>query len=75
MSTLAEIKVGESVRVVRVEGEDAVGLRLQEMGLTPGVEVAMIGTAPLGDPIEFRVRGYRLSLRKREAERVGVAPV
>ncbi|MFV2065562.1 MAG: ferrous iron transport protein A [Pirellulales bacterium] len=75
MSTLAEIKVGESVRVVRVEGEDAIGLRLQEMGLTPGVEVAMIGMAPLGDPIEFQVRGYRLSLRKREADRVDVAPV
>ena len=72
MRTLAEAQIGESVRVVQVAGEDAIGLRLQEMGLTPGVEVALMGAAPLGDPLEFRVRGYRLSLRKREAERVEV---
>jgi len=72
MRTLAEAQIGESVRVVQVAGEDAIGLRLQEMGLTPGVDVALMGAAPLGDPLEFRVRGYRLSLRKREAERVEV---
>jgi len=74
MSTLAEAQIGESVRVIHVAGEDAIGIRLQEMGLTPGVEVALMGVAPLGDPLEFRVRGYRLSLRKREAQRVEVVP-
>jgi Fe2+ transport system protein FeoA len=44
------------------------------MGLTPGVEVTLLGTAPLGDPLEIEVRGYRLSVRKREAERVLIAP-
>jgi Fe2+ transport system protein FeoA len=43
------------------------------MGLTPGVEVRMIGRAPLGDPLEVEVRGYRLSLRHSEAARVAVA--
>lgn len=47
--------------------------RLMEMGLTPGAEVQLIRYAPLGDPIEIEVRGYRLSLRKREAEGIRVA--
>jgi len=42
------------------------------MGLTPGAEIELIGTAPLGDPLEFQVRGYRLSLRKNQAARVKV---
>jgi len=46
--------------------------RLMEMGLTPGAEVQIIRFAPLGDPIEIEVRGYRLSLRKREAEGIQV---
>jgi ferrous iron transport protein A len=44
-----------------------------EMGLTPGVEVTVVGTAPLGDPIELELRGYRLSIRRNEAARVVVA--
>ena len=43
-----------------------------EMGLTPGVELSLIGTAPLGDPLEFELRGYRLSVRKSEAARVEI---
>jgi ferrous iron transport protein A len=51
-----------------------VSLRLLEMGLTPGVEVLVVGQAPLGDPLELEVRGYRLSVRKSEAARVEVEP-
>jgi Fe2+ transport system protein FeoA len=51
-----------------------VSLRLLEMGLTPGVQVAVVATAPLGDPLEIEVRGYRLSIRRREAALVAVAP-
>jgi ferrous iron transport protein A len=58
--------------VLRIAGEDEIALRLLEMGLTPGVEVTLVGAAPLGDPLEFEVRGYRLSLRKAEAQRVEV---
>jgi len=57
---------------VEVAGDDAVAVRLMEMGLTDGEEVTVIGFAPLGDPIEYSIRGYRLSLRKTEASRVSV---
>jgi ferrous iron transport protein A len=66
----AELSVGESGRVARVLGADDVCRRLLEMGVTPGVELRCIGAAPLGDPLEFELRGYRLSLRKREAEQI-----
>ena len=49
-------------------------MRLLEMGLTPGVEVEVLGMAPLGDPIELALRGYRLSVRRSEATRVDVEP-
>ena len=70
---LARMKVGDSARVSGIEGDDAISVRLMEMGLTPGVEIRFLGTAPLGDPLEIELRGYRLSVRKREAERVLVA--
>ena len=73
--TLADIPVGSRVRVGMVGGDDAISLRLMEMGLTPGVELALIGTAPLGDPLEVELRGYRLSLRRNEAARVAVESV
>jgi ferrous iron transport protein A len=67
--------VGCRVRVVRVDSDDEIGMRLLEMGLTPGVELSLVGVAPLGDPMEFQVRGYRLSLRKTEASRIEVEPL
>ena len=72
MSDLATIKVGASAAVARIDGTDDIAMRLMEMGLTPGVAVQVISTAPLGDPIEVEVRGYRLSLRRSEAARVVV---
>jgi Fe2+ transport system protein FeoA len=66
----AELSVGEMGRVTRIAGTDEVSRRLLEMGVTPGVEIRRIGTAPLGDPLEFELRGYRLSLRKNEAAHV-----
>lgn len=66
----AELSVGESGRVARVLGMDEVSRRLMEMGVTPGVQLRCLGAAPLGDPMEFELRGYRLSLRKREAEHI-----
>ena len=70
MSTLAQLPVGASAKVARIEGQDELACRLMEMGLTPGVELRLIGAAPLGDPLELEVRGYRLSVRKSEAGRV-----
>jgi ferrous iron transport protein A len=66
----AELSVGESGRVERVLGVEDVSRRLLEMGVTPGVELRCIGAAPLGDPLEFELRGYRLSLRKTEARHI-----
>lgn len=73
MSTLAALPVGSRSKVVRIVGDDEISLRLMEMGLTPGVEFELIGVAPLGDPLELELRGYRLSLRKSEAARIEVA--
>lgn len=65
--TLKQVKAGESVCVVRVAGEGALRQRILDMGLTKGAEVTVRKVAPLGDPLELTVRGYELSLRKREA--------
>ena len=70
MTRLSELKIGSSGRVAQVHGTDAISIRLMEMGVTTGVDVAVIGAAPLGDPIELELRGYRLSVRRSEAERV-----
>lgn len=72
MSTLREVSVGSTARVALVDGVDPVSERLLEMGLTPGVRVKVVGTAPLGCPVELELRGYRLSIRRSEAARVAV---
>ena len=71
--TLNEVKVGETARVVRLNGEGAVKRRIMDMGITKGTEVTVRKIAPLGDPIELTVRGYELSIRKDEASKVEVA--
>lgn len=71
--TLADLKIGARGKVTGIAGSDEVCMRLLEMGLTPGVEIALVGAAPLGDPLEFEVRGYLLSLRRTEAARVEIA--
>jgi ferrous iron transport protein A len=68
----AELEVGQVGRVVRVVGADEISRRILEMGVTPGVEIRRLGTAPLGDPLEFELRGYRLSLRKTEAAHIEI---
>ena len=70
--TLAELTLGDRCVVRRIDGTDNVCVRLMEMGLTPGCHVKYVGKAPLGDPLEFEVRGYRLSLRKSEASKVEI---
>ena len=64
--TLNQLRVGESAIVARVCGTGALKQRLLDMGLTKGVTIRVIKAAPLGDPIEISVRGYELSLRKKE---------
>ena len=72
MPRLNELKEGDRARIVDIDGDDSIAVRLLEMGLTPDEEIGLLGFAPLGDPIEFEVRGYRLSLRSSEARRVEV---
>ena len=72
MKTLKQVKVGETVRVVKLHGEGATKRRIMDMGLTKGTEVYVRKVAPLGEPIELTVRGYELSLRKADAEMVEV---
>ncbi|WP_165046151.1 FeoA domain-containing protein [Adlercreutzia sp. ZJ138] len=71
--TLRDVRIGEVGAVVRLVGEGAIRRRIMDMGITKGVEVYVRKVAPLGDPVEVTVRGYELSLRKSEAERVVVA--
>lgn len=69
---LSQLSVGDSAKVLRVSGDADIRGRLLEMGLTTGVTVRTVRTAPMGDPIELLVRGYHLSLRKSEAAVVEV---
>ncbi len=75
MPTLDSLKPGSRARIVEIEGDDSVAVRLMEMGLTDGEEIELLGFAPFGDPIEFLVRGYRISLRKSEAQRIEIDPL
>ncbi len=72
MKTLREVKIGESVKVLKLNGAGAVKRRIMDMGITKGTEVYVRKVAPLGDPIEVTVRGYELSLRKADAEMIEV---
>lgn len=72
MPTLDTLREGQTARIVDVTGDDAIAIRLMEMGLTEDETVTLVGFAPLGDPIEFRVRGYHVSLRSSEARRITV---
>ncbi len=72
MLTLSDISPGNSAIVEEVLGDDSLSMRIMEMGFVEGIPVKVIGYAPMGDPIEVELRGYRLSLRKDEARRVTV---
>lgn len=75
MTTLRDVKVGESCTVVALTGAGALRRRIMDMGLTKGTGVYVRKVAPLGDPVELTVRGYELSIRKDEAASVEVADV
>lgn len=68
--SLDNLQQGESAVIVEIVGDDVVASRLMEMGLIEDEPIAMVGRAPMGDPTEYAVRGYRISLRKSESVRV-----
>ena len=70
--TLKDAKIDQTVKVLRLNGEGAVKRRIMDMGITKGVEIYVRKVAPLGDPMEVTVRGYELSIRKADAERIDV---
>ena len=72
MKTLKEVKVGDTVKVVKLHGEGAVKRRIMDLGITRGVEIYVRKVAPLGDPVEINVRGYELSIRKADADMIEV---
>jgi len=72
MKTLKGIECGNNVKVVKVLGDGAVKRRIMDMGITKGTTISIKKIAPLGDPIEVTVRGYDLSLRKEDADKIMV---
>ncbi len=70
--TLKMAKIGQTVKVIKLNGEGAVKRRIMDMGITKGVEIYIRKVAPLGDPVEVTVRGYELSLRKADADMIEV---
>ena len=72
MRTLKDVKIGETVRVTKVGGDGALKRRIMDMGITKGVSIKVMKVAPLGDPVEITVRGYELTLRKADCEKIEV---
>ena len=72
MKTLRDVRIGQTVKVVKLHGEGPVKRRIMDMGVTKGVQVYVRKVAPLGDPVEITVRGYELSIRKGDADMIEV---
>ena len=72
MLTLSDLQPAQRGRICEVKGAGALRRRLLDMGVVPGAEIEVVRIAPLGDPVEYRVRGYRLLLRRTEAALVMV---
>ena len=70
--TLKDLKVGQSGTIANVAGEGALRLRLLDMGLIPGTKVLLQKVAPLGDPIQIQVRGYELTIRLEDANKITI---
>lgn len=75
MQNLSELQPAERGTIYEVSGSGALRRRLLDMGIVPGTEIQVVRVAPLGDPVEYLVKGYRLSLRRREAAHVLVEPL
>lgn len=75
MATLDELKIGQEGRISRLNLNTSEQQRFLEMGLTIGARVTVFKLAPLGDPMEIKIRGYHLSLRRAEAKQIMVDPV
>ena len=72
LKTLNQVKCGQTATVQKLIGTGALKRRIMDMGITKGTEIYVRKVAPLGDPMEVKVRGYELSRRKNEAENIAV---
>lgn len=72
MRRLSQGAIGETVIVNKIDGEKGIKRRIMDMGITKGVEVYIRKVAPLGDPMEVKVRGYELSIRKADADKIEI---
>jgi ferrous iron transport protein A len=72
--SLADVPLGHHAEITSIDCERPLSRRLMEMGLLPGTRVRVVRLAPLGDPIELRVRNYSLSVRRTEASKIAVRP-
>ena len=70
MKTLRDAKVGDTVKVTRINGAGVLKRRIMDMGVTKGTEIYIRKVAPLGDPLEVTIRGYELSIRRADAEMI-----
>ncbi|AGI47294.1 Fe2+ transport system protein A [Thermoplasmatales archaeon BRNA1] len=70
-----DMRCGDTATVVNVEGEGHLRKRILDLGITRGVDIKMVRIAPLGDPIEIELRGYRLTIRKTEADIVELSDI
>ena len=75
MTTLKNIKIGQTARVVKLNGEGALRQHFLDMGVIPGAEITVVKYAPLGDPVELLIHGYKLTLRIDDADKIEVEPV
>jgi Fe2+ transport system protein FeoA len=71
--TLDELESGQSGRVVSIDCENIAAKRLMEMGVVPGIQISVLKSAPFGDPIEIRLLGYNLAVRRNEASSIVVS--
>jgi len=72
---LRGMRVGQRGRIVRVDSTGEIGRRIRDMGLVPGTEFAIVGRAPLKDPVALRLRDFTLTLRNNEADHIQVEPL
>ena len=73
--TIDDLQIGQSGTIASVGGEGALRLRFLDMGLIPGTQVQLQKVAPMGDPIQIRVRGYELTIRREDARMIGLQEV
>ena len=73
--TLRELEIGSSARILSVGGEGSLRQHFLDMGVIPGAEIKLMKLAPMGDPMEFRIHGYELTLRLADAEKIEIEEI